>query len=340
MQPTIQGTEFGSIAVPGRFSFESTHRPSMLTRPFRNVIGTSLCPAAIVGTLLFLHAGAVLASDILTWAPPALTNPRAVKITTGKSYYGPFPGQQDVVLRMPTMPVANRVTVVGGHNLRLIGGSIKPDNGATFVLRFVDVTGSVFIEGLDIDGKNLSGDGINVSGKKGFTPDVYIQNTRVVNINGFTAGEHADIFQAQGDIGKLHIDHLTGTSNYQGLFLRPEFLITSATIKNVNLSYFPNPHQQVTYLLWMRDSEDSVKTYPVSLESVYIEPRQGQTVAGQSVFPTQRSTRAKAVERDGKVTWPTGSLIEGSVTSGTPASGDFVPEGRAGVNYVSPGYRQ
>jgi len=163
---------------------------------------------------------------------------------------------------------------------------------------------------------------------------------RVVNINGFTAGEHADMFQAQGDIGKLHVDHLTGTSNYQGLFLRPEFLITSATIKNVNLSFFPNPHQQVTYVLWMRDWGESGKTCPVSLESVYIEPRPGQTVAAQAVFPWERSTTARAVEKGGKVTWPSGSLIEGCVISGTPALGDCVPADRVGGNYVSPGYQQ
>ena len=207
------------------------------------------------------------------------------------------------------------------------------------MLRFVDVTGSVFIEGVEIDGKRLSGDGINVSGKKGFTPDVYIQNARVMNINGFSGGEHADIFQAQGDIGQLRVDHLTGSSNYQGFFLRPEFLIAGATIKNVNLRFLPNTHQRVTYLLWMRNSEDATNAYPVSLEAVYIEPREGQRVAAQAVFPSERSSRAKAVEKDGKVTWQAGSLIEGCVISGKPASGDFVPEGHAGGTYVSPGYQ-
>jgi hypothetical protein len=299
----------------------------------------SLCRAAIATGLMLLHAGPLLAAELLTWAPPPLTDPIVVKITDGKSYYGPFPNQKDVILRMPNVPITNRVKVVGGHNLRLIGGCIRPADGVAFVLRFVEVSGSVFIEGVEIDGKNLAGDGINVSGKKGFVPGVYIQNVRVVNINGFSAGEHADMFQAQGDIGKLRIDHLTGTSNYQGLFLRPEFLITSATIKNVNLRFLPNPHHQVTYLLWMRDSEDSTKEYPVSLESVYIEPRPGQTVAGQAVFPSERSKRAKAVEKDGKVTWPPGSLIEGCVLSGKPAAGDFVPQRGAAVTYVAPGYK-
>ena len=104
----------------------------------------------VVG-LMLLHTGPLLAADLLAWVLPPLTNPITVNITKGKSYYGPFPNQQDVILRMPEIPVTN-------------------------------------------------------------------------------------MFQPQGDIGKLRIDHLTGTSNYQGLFLRPEFLSTSATIKNVNLS--------------------------------------------------------------------------------------------------------
>jgi hypothetical protein len=301
-------------------------------------ITASLCRTAMLAGLMLLHAGPLRAADLLAWVPPPLTNPTTVKIANGKSYYGPFSDQQDVILKMPEVPITNRVKVVGGRNLRLIGGTIRPANGVAFVLRFVEATGSVFIEGVEIDGKNLSGDGINVSGKKGFTPDVYIQNTRVVNINGFSAGEHADMFQAQGDIGKLHIDRLTGTSNYQGLFLRPEFRIASATIKHANLCFLPNPHQQVTYLLWLRDSEDATEDYPVSLDSVYIEPRRGQTVAAQAVFPSERSQRAKAVEKDGKVAWPAGSRIQGCVISGKPAAGDFVPQRAAGVRYVSPGY--
>jgi hypothetical protein len=151
---------------------------------------------------------------------------------------------------------------------------------------------------------------------------------------------HADIFQPQGDIGNLHIDRLTGGSNYQGLFLRPEFQVASAIIKNINLRFLPNVHHPVTYLLWMRDSEDSPKLYPVSLESVYLEPRSGQIVSAHAVFPSARSTKYPAVEVDGRVSWPVGSLISGSVLSGTPPSGDFVPEGSAGTSYVSPGYRQ
>lgn len=311
----------------------------MINGLFGNTARTLLHLAAAVGVVAFWVAP-VLAADLLTWAPPALTDPVTAMILDGKEYYGPFPDDQDVLLQMPKTSITNRIKVVGGRNLRMIGGSIRPAQGLAFMLRFVGVSGSLFIEGVDIDGKNVSGDGINVAGKKGFTPDVYIQNARVMNINGFAAGEHADIFQAQGDIGKLHIDHLTGSSNYQGLFLRPEFLITSATIKNVNLRFLPNSHQRVTYLLWMRDSEESAKAYPILLESVYIEPREGQTVAAQAVFPSERSTRAKAFENDGKVTWPSASLIDGCVNSERPASGDFVAEGVAGVHYVSPGYRR
>jgi hypothetical protein len=263
-----------------------------------------------------------------------------VEIANGKSYYGPFPDHQDIEVELPSTTVTNQIKIVGGRNLRVIGGHIAPEDGVRFCLRIVDITGSAFIEGLLIDAKNLTGDGINVSGKKGFAPEVYLQNVRVLNINGFAAGEHADIFQPQGDIGNLHIDRLTGGSNYQGLFLRPEFQVASAIIKNINLRFLPNVHHPVTYLLWMRDSEDSPKLYPVSLESVYLEPRSGQTVSAHAVFPSARSTKYPAVEVDGRVSWPVGSLISGSVLSGTPPSGDFVPEGSAGTSYVSPGYRQ
>ena len=41
----------------------------------------------------------------------------------------------------------------------------------------------------------------------------------------------------------------------------------------------------------------------------------------------------------GLVTWPTISAITGGIRSGLPAGGDFVPVGRAGINYATPGYR-
>jgi hypothetical protein len=114
-----------------------------------------------------------------------------VEIANGKSYYGPFPDHQDIEVKLPGTTVTNQIKIVGGRNLRLIGGHIAPEDGVRFCLRIVDITGSAFFEGLLIDAKNLTGDGINVSGKKGFAPEVYLQNVRVLNINGFAAGEHA-----------------------------------------------------------------------------------------------------------------------------------------------------
>ena len=55
---------------------------------FNRFTKADLRDAAIAVGLAILQSVPLLAADLLTWAPPALTHPVTVKISNGKSYYG------------------------------------------------------------------------------------------------------------------------------------------------------------------------------------------------------------------------------------------------------------
>jgi hypothetical protein len=286
--------------------------------------------------------------DRLRWAPPPVVNPIVVHVPT--SYYGAtFPSDRDVLLLMPHEVRWSTINITGGHNVRLIGGAtvLNTDNGATGVIRFSGQSGSVFIEGTEIDVNGRSDDGIDVAGSPAppytLFPDVYIENCRITGLDGTFHTNHADVIQTQGSIGRLFIDKLTGQSNYQGIFIPPQFPIKSAHISRVNLSYAPGG-QRWTYLLWLLDPQTNEAPYPVDLSDVWIKPRPGQDVAANAVAPwagainSDRLPIGAIARGGGHVTWPRSNRVSGYVSSGVPSGGDFVPAGSVGLGYVSPGY--
>lgn len=285
----------------------------------------------------------------LRWSPPVQTSPTVA--STGTGFFGPTYGpNEDVILTVPGVRTA-QLNVTGGRHIRLIGGKTLLNSGASgsAALRFTGVTGSVFIEGYHIDVNGEAGnkhDGIVVTGSTSapytVKPDVYIQNCRVEGLMSTNSLNHADLFQPQGAIGTLYVDKFTGKSNYQGFFVRQEYPMAGANFSRVNLSYEPGGDGN-TYLLWFPSPPG--EPYPVTLSKVWVEPRAGQNLIDNGIWP-------RAGEVDGatpigaawadvahtKASWPTNRLISGYVYSGTPPQGDYVPAGAAGLSYASPGY--
>lgn len=275
------------------------------------------------------------------WAPPPLVDPLVVEVREGVNNYGTYPDDRDIVVVLPKAVRTKPVAIYGGRNIRVVGGHIAPQliSGTKYALRFGYLTGSAFVEGVLIDGAGEPMDGIAAYGKKGTRPDIYIQNCRIVNIRGTYQGVHGDIFQAQGPLGTVRIDGLTGTTDYQGLFIPKQFEITRSEISRIDLTAFTTPTTGAwTYLLWLADN--CKKTYPVLLSDVWCTPRPGQHL-GQCVYPHSDVSGGCAAlmssDRD-TLWWPERTKISGFVRKGTPPTGSFVPEGVAGYDYVSPGY--
>ena len=264
--------------------------------------------------------------------PPALVDPIIVHLPA--SYYGAtFPIDQDVELVMPTSPRWSVINVTGGRNISLKGGStvLTSDAGNT-VMRFSGASGSVTIRDTVIDVNGHTDDAVNVSGSSTapyiVSPDVFLINDRILGINTDERHNHGDIFQPQGSIGNLVIENLTGSSNYQGIFIPSQFPIASAYLHNVYLSYEPCG-QSVTYLLWIRSEKDhgAGSMYPVTLDNVWVQPRPNQNAAADAVEPRSgdrgvSGTPIGAIDGGSTVSWPISEHVVGVVHVGQPTSGD------------------
>ena len=177
------------------------------------------------------------ASDKLTWAPPDTTGWNTVEVpATG----GQILLTADTVLTAPNKVTAN-VRIRSSHSVVWTGGHIEisgldaPSEIDSCGLNIEEhstnagVDGRiVHIEGLRIDGDSL-GQGIRTDAP---TTVLQIQNIHVGTCrfkncdhrdgtNG-VAINHPDILQTYGGQKELRIDKLTGSSAYQGVFLKED----------------------------------------------------------------------------------------------------------------------
>ncbi|GAA2721763.1 hypothetical protein [Cellulomonas aerilata] len=260
----------------------------------------------------------------LTWAPPTLEDPVTVDVTEDNRDLQLEP-DQDYIVRMPDEPLDVRggLVIVGGRDVVLRGGEIRitePGEDTTEVrgLLLKDQTGTAHVEGLYITGPELA-EGIDLDQRVGGT--VQLQNIRIDTVHGAEESHHADVIQSWAGPAVLRVDRLTGRTNYQGLFLLPRQFLEedpdTVDLRHVNIV----GEGGARYMLW-RDGG----AWDVDVRDVWVAP------------PTDGDF---ADERDPEaLTWATDDA-EGSwaeVRVGVPPGGDFVPDGRAGLGYESPGY--
>lgn len=301
----------------------------------------------------------------LTWAPPpcgdathACATYQIIENGQGHQFLGLDPSK-DWIVRLPNYgPQKGGIDIDGGHNVIIIGGEIDlttpciTDNDICHginISRGGNATGEVYIEGVliknpDATHSGYTGDGIDVNTDA--TTNVTLQNIRVEGIdgcdaNGFSA--HSDIFQPyRAKNTTIQVDHLTGTTDFEGMTINPGASFPrSGTFKNVNITVLRNPHPGCTssahYGWWLTGARCS--TYPITLSHDY-EQEPNRSLASQAVWPdTNGPSGCFAQYSNGKAFWPALADVHGSIINGVPPGGDFVPVGVAGINYVSPGYK-
>jgi hypothetical protein len=293
----------------------------------------------VLGALAPAAASADIGS--LRWAPPTLVNPTTIQLGQGVTNTVLDPAK-DYIVKLPPYQKLGGTEIEGGHNVVIQGGSIAipPGLSSDAERRGIYIKnneGTVHIEGVLIQGLPGSiGDGIDIS-----APDstVQIENDRIVNMSGGLSTFHADVIQPWGGVRDLRVDGLTGSSNYQGLFLAQDLgPIGRVELQHVNLSQTPGPYDGGGHMLWITSGASTCTSYPLSLSNVYIAPRAGRSL-GTSVWPQIGSSLAcpGVGSLDGSVSWPALS-VSGGVNVGAPAGGDYVPDGLAGLAYSTPGY--
>ena len=260
------------------------------------------------------------AAEPLTWAPPRLDDPTVVTVSASNRELKLDP-RRDYLIQMPSRPltVGGGLVVMGGRNVVLIGGDIRipwqgrrPAPNSRRGLYLKEQTGTVHVEGLRLGGADIS-EGINLDQRLGAV--VQLQNIRVDGVHardqkGFT-DNHPDVLQTWGGPAELRVDGLTGTSDYQGLFLHPQQFggprPRRFDLRNVDISGTGTSH----YLLWQ------ATPFRMATRDVWVSGERGRSW-GQTVWPAPAA-------------WP-------RARSGRPPLGSFVPRGVAGAGYRSPGY--
>jgi hypothetical protein len=306
----------------------------------------------ILSVLVSTHVYAQAASPSapkLRYAPPALVNPQTILLGTGATTTTMDP-TRDYIIQLPKEKKTGYTYLIGGRNIVLIGGHITIPTTADLsnkapsrAIYIKNSTGTVHIEGVLIDASGgAQSDAVDVSAPQAI---VQVQNVRVENIYGFYDQFHADVIQTFGGVKELRVDRLTGYSGYQGLQIDVDGGPTgSAKLSNINLVSIGKqtwgPHNNGGFLMWLVKDGACNTAYPITLENVYLMPRAERTL-DSIVWPTGADKGcASTLSADGNtLSFPKLPVISGLVKKGMPPSGDFVPAGMAGVNYISPGYR-
>lgn len=282
--------------------------------------------------------------NALKYAPPVLTNPIMVEVGTGLTVTR-MDTTRDYIVKLPNTKKVGGTTLIGGRNVVVIGGHVTipaSANGqggsAQRAFYIKDNKGTMHFEGLLIDSSGGGeSDAFAIS-----SPDsvIQIQNVRVNALLGKNSTWHADLIQPWGGVKELRVFNFTGSSHYQGFQLPANFNSSGPMyFDRVNIaSEGPQTRDTGGQLIWVVLGSICENNYNIQLNEFYAAGRPEKGIEG-SVWPAVGSSpcAAKVNATRTEVYWPN-LPVRGVVKAGRPASGDFVPNGVAGVNYLSPGY--
>jgi hypothetical protein len=308
-----------------------------ITLALVNDYGTATCDRNVyvdAVSLLSTSSVAPPAPLKLRWPAPTLTSPTTIAVPQGDAGVK-LDTTKDYVLNLGSTPHKGILSINGGRNVVIKGGTIAlPATSAkTTGLFIANSVGTVHVEGVLFDGSLHEMDAIQISAP---AATVQIENVRANGLFGSFDTNHTDVIQPWGGVKALRVDRLTADSNYQGIFTRPDQgAIGSVDLQNVDLT-FNNAKATSAggFLLWM--SSDCTMA-PTTLSNVYITPRSGTTL-GMSVWPATSDRVCPSLQTGNTVTFPR-LPVTGGVIGGAPPVGPFVPTGKAGTAYVSPGYQ-
>ena len=270
-------------------------------------------------------------------------------------------------------PLVGGITIAGGRRVEIIGGEIdltypcsNDASHCTGIYIAKKSPGSMFVEGVWIHNPARigptcptgaskaaqtcsTGHGIDIN-----TADdgqinvntITLENIRIDGISGCSGyGDHADVIQPyQAPDDTIQIDGLTGVTNCTGLMLDPDLAYdnwhtfpTSITITNTNIDVTANPYPKTVYpTTWWLTYANTCESGPVFLSDDYSsEPLIER--GSPSMWPNPDNPDCGTEDSNGIVSWKN-TRIEGSIQTGNPPEGDFVPLGVAGLDYRLAGY--
>lgn len=326
----------GTVRVRAR---SSTRRPA--GRP-RLKLTTSRLSDAASRTPALTPSAPTAAAGGLAWAPPALSHATTLTLGTTSSYLR-LDNQKDYIVRYPSSVKVGQLMIEGGRNITIVGGEQRNYTGTGAAIVFFTDNGSngapatgrvIHVEGLKID--MAGGDVRDVFGLMTPSAIVQLENIRAMNVHGVGSGVHPDIVQNYSDVLGLRVDRLTGSTNYQGFFIRPDVgEIQSVDLRHVNLTLEPNGEDNYCQVLFFASYDGAAPD--LHLDAFYIQNNRPGQNAQDAVYPDSNAPGMQSIFDGLKVTFPTFPRVSGAVYNGEPPRGDYVPATGAGVGYTTPG---
>jgi hypothetical protein len=281
----------------------------------------------------------------------------------------------DYRIHLPTNgPLVGGITIIGGLRVQIIGGEIdltypcsNDASDCTGIYIAKSSPGSVFVEGVWIHnpariGRTCPGGASNTSQtcSTGHGIDVNTANDGAINVNTITLenvridgisgcsgySDHADVLQPyQAPDDTIRIDRMTGVTNCQGFQLDPDLAYeawhtfpASITVQDANIDLTFNPYRAWIHgYTWWLTLGLGCMSGPVFLSGDYAGGPQTDLAAAR-VWPDP-ANHVCGARYAGEAFNFTERAINGTIHSGAPPGGDFVPLGTVGLGYRSPGYR-
>jgi hypothetical protein len=270
----------------------------------------------------------------LGWAPPALVAPMTLTVGQGDQRLA-LSTAKDYIIKLGSATHLGGLVLDGGRNVVIIGGRIAPPRTSSLPagLAIAAAVGTVHVEGMWFDGASgREFDAIQINAPKA---TVQLENIRATGLRGSYDTNHTDIVQPWGGVARLRVDRLTGTSNYQGIFVQPDKgPIGAIDLRHVDLAYDDVGARTGGYLLWLANS---CRAAPTALSEVYIKGRPGATLGSTVWPPSGQATDCPATIDGVAASWPK-LPVTGVARWGTPPDGAYVKSADAGTSYTSPGY--
>jgi hypothetical protein len=221
---------------------------------------------------------------------PALDHPQVRTISSSYTTLRLDPAR-DYIVRIAVGAVLTRsVSVLGGHNVVLEPGTLRyappPGANATWMARGLYLkgqTGTVFVNGLDIEGP--LDEGINLDQREPGAV-VVLRDISIGFVSGTKSGHHADLLQTWAGPSKLVVDGFTGASNYQGFFLKPNQRFkdgprpTFFYLRNVDLDL-----RMGAYAMWT----DGHGAFPLHVRSTRVAPNPTRPSRDEWLWPKPSS---------------------------------------------------
>jgi hypothetical protein len=255
-------------------SGSSSHRSTAGLTQHRSTTGTTQHPSTTGTTQAQQPAVSKPA-----WPAPALHDPQVIQVTSAHTNIV-LNGNRDYVLKLPKgkpLEAPHGLTIAGGHNVVMTGGTVHvPDKSGAAQLEAQ--TGTIHIEGVRFTGpKLMEGFDLNESDKA----TVELENIYIDEVRGSYTTNHADLIQSWAGPGKLLIDGLWGSTNYQGFFLLPNqhYNAPPPTLFDLRNVYIND--SQGGYALWLQTKP----RVPLHLSNVQVTPNPARTWRGWWLWP-------------------------------------------------------